>query len=56
MGRLRNIRDQQGWGLFDLLFWIVVIGVLAWAAKQYILHPEGLNPRSVTHSPLEDSK
>ena len=56
MRSARNIRNPRGWGFFDLVFWVVIIGVLAWAAKQYMLHPEGLNPRPVTHSPLEDSK
>jgi hypothetical protein len=49
-------RDQKGWGLFDLVFWVVILTALAWGIKQYILHPEALNPRPVTHSPLEDSK
>jgi hypothetical protein len=40
----------------DLIFWAVIIAVLVWAARQYILHPEGLSPRGATHSQYEDSK
>ena len=40
----------------DIIYWVVIIAVVAWAVKQYILHPEGLNPRGATHSQYEDSK
>ncbi|HUO58577.1 MAG TPA: hypothetical protein VMV05_10425 [bacterium] len=48
--------NQNGWGFFDLLFWAVILIVLAWAVKQYILNPGGLNPRPVNHSQYEDRK
>ena len=53
---LRKSMNQRGWGLVDVIFLAVVVIVLAWAVKQYILHPEGLNPRPVNHSSYEDSK
>ena len=48
--------NQKGWGFFDLLFWAVILIVVAWAVNQYLLHPEGLNPRPVNHSSYEDRK
>jgi len=48
--------NERGWTFWDVLFGALVVAVLAWAAKQYILHPEGLGPRPATHSAVEDSK
>jgi len=52
----KKIQNQRGWGLSDVIFWVLVIAVLAWLARQYLLHPEGLAPRPATHSQWEDSK
>jgi hypothetical protein len=54
--RRNPLKSQRGWGFMDIIFWVVIITVLVWTAKQYILHPEGLNPRGATHSALEDTK
>lgn len=54
--KFKIIRDQKGWTFWDVLFGVLVIAILYWAAQQYMQHPEGLNPRPVNHSPLEDSK
>ena len=49
-------RNQRGWGMMDIIFWVVIIAVGYWVYQQYILHPEGLNPRGATHSQYEDRK
>ena len=54
--KFNPFKNQRGWGVMDVVFWVVVIAVVVWVAKQYILHPEGLNPRGATHSAMEDSK
>ena len=51
-----KIKNQQGFGLGDLIFWIALISAGVWIYHQYILHPEGLNPRDSTHSVYEDKK
>ncbi len=52
--RTRIFLNEKGLTFWDYVFGALVVAVLAWAAKQYMLHPEGARP--VTHSVLEDSK
>lgn len=51
----RNILDQKGRGFIGFLLWAALAALLGWLGWQLYQHPESLNPRPVTHSPLEDT-
>lgn len=52
--KTNRISNEKGLTFWDYVFGALVVAILVWAAKQYMLHPEGA--RSITHSVLEDSK
>lgn len=55
-GMKKRPLDSKGIGFIELVVWVGVAAVLGWLGWQLYQHPESLNTKSATHSPLEDTR
>ncbi len=54
--KFSTIKNQKGFGFWDIVFWVCLVSSGIWVYHQYLSHPDGLNPRPADHSAYEDKK